>query len=172
MYDRNCGARQVHARVELRDCRIVPVLDLARIYVGEQRTCQFQLSGANSGNVDHRNNATDDNRELREIALRKIIARERLVGCAEVDRPRLHLRNAAAGADRLVVHRCAALSLVVGRPGGKHRVDECGPCAGNLDAARAARAALVVRVAGGKERCDWQREQNLLHGSTPPFLLA
>ena len=84
----------------------------------------LSLRGGEAGDVHDWNDSADDERELREIVLGKLVRRERLVGRAEVDGAGLNLRNAAAGADRLIVDRGSGLLLIIGCPGGQDRIDE------------------------------------------------
>ena len=66
-----------------------------------------------------RNDAADHDGKLRETRLRKLFARQRLVGRAEIDRAGLDLRDAAAGADRLIVDLVAGCLLVSRPPSAK-----------------------------------------------------
>ena len=81
-------------------------LTLPAIDVGEQRTGELELARLEAGDVHDRDDAADHDRELREACSSASSSDvERLVGRAEVDRAGLDLRDAAAGADRLIVDR-------------------------------------------------------------------
>ena len=67
---------------------------------------------ASTRNVDDRDDAAHHRRKLDEAALVEILALERRVGRAEIDRLRLDLLNSAAGTDRLVVQAVPGLFLV------------------------------------------------------------
>ena len=128
--DRPVG--QGDARVELLDGGVVPLGDLAQVDVGEDGAGELELAGRDPLDVHHRHHAAHDHRELHQAGLVQLGGLERLVGGAEVDGLGLDLLDAAAGADRLVVHADAGLGLVGVRPLGVDRVREGGAGAGDV----------------------------------------
>ena len=99
------------ALVQRGDLRIVPLCDLAVEDVGEQLARQLELPGLHARDVDHRHDAAHHGRELDEAVLLEVLALQRRIGGAEIDRLGLDLPDAAAGADRLVVQAVAGLLL-------------------------------------------------------------
>src|SRR5258706_12568630 len=104
--------RQLHSRVESRQDRIVPFLDLAEIDVCENRTGKLDLTRLDSGEVDHGNIAAYHRRKLYEAALFQLFRLERHVRGAKIDGLVLDLPDAAAGAHGLEVEVVARPCLV------------------------------------------------------------
>ena len=77
--------------------------------------------------------AADDRRKLHQTRGLQILGLQRHVGRAEVDGLRLDLRDAAAGADRLVVHADPGLLLVGVGPFRVDRIRERGAGACDVD---------------------------------------
>ena len=95
---------QVHARVQLRDRRVVPLRDLAEEDVGEHRAGELQLA-ADVRDVVDRHDRAEHGREVQDLAGRRLqlLVGHRAVGGAEEHRLVGQLPDAAARADRLVV---------------------------------------------------------------------
>lgn len=124
MHQIDLGGRQGHARVGRDNGRVVPHRDLAQEDVAQQGAGQAQLARCDAVQIDHRHHAADGGRELAQAGLLQFGAVQWLVGRAEIHGAGLDLRNAAAGADRLVIDLVAGGGVVVGRPLGHQRVDE------------------------------------------------
>ena len=69
MHERDRLARQLGVRVELRDRRIVPGLDLAEIDLGERRAVDRQFARLDAVEIHDRHDAAHHRRELREADL-------------------------------------------------------------------------------------------------------
>src|SRR6185312_13075070 len=126
MHHGDLARGQAQAGVQRGDLRVIPVGDLAKEDVGQGGAVQLDLVGLHTGNVDHRHDAADHDRELAQAELLQVFGLHRRVGGAEVDGAFLDLRDAGTGADRLVVEVVAGLLGVGGRPLGHDRVDEAG----------------------------------------------
>src|ERR687886_401229 len=165
---RDVVARQLHAGVLARDLRVVPLLDLAEEDVGRGLAVELEALLDAVEVVGDRHGAEDGRHVDRVRALllggRDLVVLHRRVGGAEVDGARAELRDAAAGADGLVVDRRPVRLLEAGGPllvdgGGERRAGAVDRAAGLGGAARAgarARASrarvAVVAAAGGGER--------------------
>src|SRR5262249_3679328 len=124
--------RQLHVGIELRDCGIVPGLDLAEEDFRQRRAVERKLAGLDAFEVDDRNDATHYGRELGEAILVGLGSLERHVGRAEGHGLGLDLLDAAARADRLIVQANASLFLVGVRPLRIDRIREGRAGAGNV----------------------------------------
>ena len=84
MHDGDVGARQVHAGVQLRDRRVVPLRDLAQEDVRQQRAGELQLA-RHARNVVDRHDGAEHGREVQNLARRRqqLIVGHRAVGGAE-----------------------------------------------------------------------------------------
>ena len=130
------GGRKLEARVQLRDLGVIPHLDLAEEDVGENGTGQTELASLDAGDVNNRNRAADDGRELHELMLLKFSGGHRIVRGTEVNRTRDNLALTAAGADGLIVHLVTGSSLVVRSPLGINGVGERSAGTGNRGSVR------------------------------------
>src|SRR5437763_4898018 len=151
-----------YSRIDARDRRIAPLRHTTGKDIGEQRSREPQLARLNAADVHHRNDSADHDRKLRELALGELVRRKRLVCRPKVDRASLDLRDPAPGADRLIIDVDAALLLVVGRPGGKHRIDESRAGARH-SRALAGGLIAVVRLARSKQRRERQGDEQFGH---------
>ena len=113
MHDDDRGGRQLDIRIHRLDRRVVPHLDLAEENIGNEGAGQLELAGLDAFNVDDGNGAADHGGKLHQAELIELLARHRIVGRAEIDRLGRNLLDAAARADRLVIHRIARGSLVI-----------------------------------------------------------
>jgi hypothetical protein len=126
----NDGDRQVRqgdALVEGADLRVVPLLDVAQIDRGEQRSGQVDLARLDARKVHHRDHAAHDCGELVEARAIQLFELQRLVGRAEIDGLGLDLLDAAAGTDGLVVQTDPGLGLIGFGPFGVDWRGERGP---------------------------------------------
>ena len=124
------------AGIEIRDRLVVPFLDLAEVDVGEQRARELDRARRDAFDVHDRHDAADDRRKLHEAGRLQILGLQRHVGRAEVDGLGLDLRDAAARADRLVVHADVGLLLVRLRPLGVDGIRKRRAGAGDVDCRR------------------------------------
>src|SRR5262249_40011884 len=109
---RDVGGREVDARVDLRDRRVVPLRDLAEVDVGDDRPGQLQVV-RDAGKVVHDRGGRQHPRDLdTALAGRELVGRERRVTRAEVDRARRDRRDAGARPDGAVVDLHTGLRLV------------------------------------------------------------
>src|SRR6185312_1968873 len=108
--------REIEARVESPDGRIVPLLHFAQEDIGDERTAQNELPRRNAREVVDDVFARDRRRKLDETMLTQDFGSERLVARAERDRARLDLGYPAAGANRLVIDAHAGLRRISGGP--------------------------------------------------------
>ena len=113
-------ARQLRARVLARDLRVVPLLDLAEEDVGDGLAVELEALVDAVDVVGDRDRA-EDRRDVDGVAAlllggRELVVLHRRVGGAEVDGARAELRDAAAGADGLVVDGRALVLLEAGGP--------------------------------------------------------
>src|SRR5207253_8465579 len=104
MNDGDFQVRQLDARIELGNCRIVPFADLAEVDVGKHGPRELELTGLYAFEIDYRHIAADDCRKLQQPVLVELLRFERHIGCTEVDSPVLNLLDASARAYRLVLH--------------------------------------------------------------------
>ena len=131
--DRDQLVGQLDARIEIGDRLLVPLLDLAEVDVGEHGSRELHRAGRDAFDVHDRHDAADDRRKLHEAGGLQVLGLERHVGRAEVDGLGLDLGDAAARADRLVVHADAGLLLVRLGPLGVDRVRKRRAGAGDVD---------------------------------------
>jgi hypothetical protein len=94
------------------------------------------LSWAIAASFHFAHDPAHDLRPLNEAVLVEILRLHRHVRSAEIDRLGGDLLDAAARADRLVVHARPGLGLIGFRPFGIDRVGKGRPGAGNLGGAR------------------------------------
>ncbi len=157
MHDGDRLVGQAGPLVEIGDLLVVPFDDLAEEDVGDDRARQLELAGFDALDVEDRDDAAHDHRELGQSALLELLGGQRDVGGAEIDRLALDLLYAAARADRLVVHRQAALRLVGLGPFRIDRVREGSAGAGNL-------GCLGWRQQhGGDRACQARARQGFRH---------
>src|SRR4029079_17924766 len=183
--DRDARGRQLRARVLARDLRVVPLLDLAEEDVGDRLAVELEAL-VDAVDVVGDGYGTEHRRDVDRVAAlllggRDLVVLHRGVGGAEVDSARAELRDAAAGADGLVVDRRALLLLEAGGPllvdGRRERragaVDGAaglgGAAAGRAGARAAGAGAAVVAAAGRRAQREHgaaaQSEQVLVpHG--------
>ncbi len=67
VHRRHRGVRQLHARVEGGDLRIVPAGDVAGEQAGQHRAGEVQLVRGDAGQVDDRHHAAHHGRELQQV---------------------------------------------------------------------------------------------------------
>ena len=72
MHDGDRLRRQLGARIELRDRRVVPGLDLAEEDLGQRRAVDDEIAGLDAFEVDDRHDAAHHHRELDEAVLRRV----------------------------------------------------------------------------------------------------
>ena len=128
--------RQIHARVQCGDLGGVPFGDFAEMDASDDISRQLQLTGCNTIEVKHRNNTTDDRRELHQTLFLEFFGLERHVGGTKIDRLGLDLTDAAARADRLIVQSDASGRLVGLGPLGINWVREGCACASKVSSLR------------------------------------
>src|SRR5690606_12854014 len=124
VHDGDLGIGKVQAAVECDDGRVVPLGDPAQEDVGQGRAVELHRARLHAGDIEHRHHAADYRRKLHQARGGQFFGLERRIGGTEVHRVGLDLGNAAARADRLVVHLLAGGGVVVGRPLGHDRIDE------------------------------------------------
>jgi hypothetical protein len=124
MHDRDRLLRQLGARIEFGDRRIVPGLDFTEEDSGERRAVDNQGAGLDTSDVDDRHDAAHHHRELRDAALLQIGAGQRRVRSAERDGAGIDLLDAAARTDRLVVQADAGGLFIGVRPFRVDRIRE------------------------------------------------
>ncbi len=95
--------RQLHAGIDLRDLRIIPLGDVAEIDVGQHRTGQLQLVRLHAGQVDDDVDPADHGGKLHQLVFGELVGRHRHVGSAEIDRAVVDLVDARTRPDGLVV---------------------------------------------------------------------
>src|SRR4051812_32891034 len=168
--DRDVRARQLRTRVLAGDLGVVPLLDLAEEDVRDGLAVELQAL-LDAVDVVRDGDRAKDGRDVNGIRAlllggRDLVVLHRRVGGAEVDGAGAELRDAAAGADALVVDRRALVLLEAGGPllvdgGGERRagaVDAAAGLRGPAARARAAarstrvRVAVVAATSGGGER--------------------
>ena len=130
MRDRDRGARQRHAFVQLRDRGIVPRLDLAHEDLRERRTVHVQ-EVLDAGEVVHDRRRAERPRDLlAALACAELVCSERCVARTEVDRASGDCRDPAAGADGAVLELDAVGRADRRDPLADERSDERAACAG------------------------------------------
>ena len=137
MDDRDLRIGELDSRVELDDRRVVPFGDLAQIDVRKHGAGQLELARLDALQVDDRHIATDDRRKLQQPILVEFLGLERHVRRSEIHGLVLDLLDAAAGADRLVVHADTGLRLVGFGPLGVDGIREGRSRAGDVERVRA-----------------------------------
>ena len=95
--------RELHARVERDDLRIVPLFNLPEVDSGEGLLIELERVRLDAADVDDHHHAAGQHRELAEVGGIQLLAGERIVGSAEIDGTVLDLVDSGAGAAALVV---------------------------------------------------------------------
>ena len=116
--------RQLRVGIDSDDGRVIPFSDLAEINVGEERSREAKLPGIEPFDVVNRDHPANDNGELREASLGKLVRCQWRIGSPKINRSRLDLGDAAARPDGLVVDLDAGRFAVGLRPFREDRINE------------------------------------------------
>ena len=104
MHNGDFEFRQTEPRIQSRNARIAPILDLPEENIGKNRLIQLQLVCLDSRQIVNQHHAAAEHRELKQPGFVEFINFERLVGSAEIRGFRLDLIDSGARTERLVVH--------------------------------------------------------------------
>src|SRR5471032_2832245 len=94
--------------IQSGDCRVVPLLNLAKVDVAYHFAGERQITDFDTGEVDNRDDAADNGRELKQPGVRRLVIFHRCVRTREVDCIRNDLPNTTRRTDTLIVHLGAA----------------------------------------------------------------
>ena len=83
MHDRDRLARQLYARIQFFDRRVIPGLDIAEEDLGERRAVDGQFAWLDAVEIDDRHNAAHHHRELGETGFIELLARQWRVAGSE-----------------------------------------------------------------------------------------
>ena len=133
VHHRDVGVGHFDAAIEGDDGRIIPLLDLAQVNIGQHFTGQLEIALTDFFQIHYRHDAAHDGRKLHQPLLFEFLGFERHVGCAKVNRLGGNLLDAATRTNRLVVHAGAGRLFISVSPFGVNRVGEGGARTGNVD---------------------------------------
>ena len=145
MHEGDSLVRQLDARIELLNRRVVPGLHFAEEDLGQCRPVEHEIAGLASPDVHDRNDAAHHHGKLRQASFIQILAGQGRLRRAKGHGLGLDLLDAAAGANRSVVEPGSGLFSVGVGP---FRVDGIGEaCAGASDVGCVYRCAPSAHAA-------------------------
>src|ERR1700722_9155426 len=116
MNDGDWRSRKRHVGIQGLQPGIIPISDLSQEDVRKHGPGEPQTTSSYPFDIHHRNDASDDQRELTKAGLSQFLWPQRHVGSTEIDRACLYLLQARAGPVRLIVNLVASLGLILRRP--------------------------------------------------------
>ena len=138
MHHGNRFGRKLQAGVKLGYRRVIPLLDLAQINIGQHGARDFHLARFDSLDVDDGDHAAHDHRPLHQAFLGQFVRFKRHVGRAEINRFGLDLLDAAARPDGLIVEADPGVCFIGLGPFAVNRVREASTRSGDFGSHRKA----------------------------------
>ena len=102
-HDRDAHARQLHARIQSFDARIIPSFDFAEENICESCLVEFQCIRFHAAQIHDHDHAAGEHRELAEVRPVELFFGQRIVGTAEIDGFLLDLVDSGTGTAALIV---------------------------------------------------------------------